>query len=64
MNAPCLDCKDRVLKCHSTCERYKEYRQTLYELNEEARRKEKIRKSLDDYKCRKINNYKKRNKKG
>ena len=26
MNAPCKDCPDRVVGCHSTCERYKEWK--------------------------------------
>lgn len=25
MNAPCKDCKDRKLGCHSTCEKYKKF---------------------------------------
>ncbi len=25
MNAPCKDCPDRVLGCHSTCEKYKAF---------------------------------------
>jgi hypothetical protein len=25
MNAPCKDCKDRVLGCHSKCEKYKAF---------------------------------------
>ena len=26
IQAPCKDCQDRHVNCHSTCERYKEYR--------------------------------------
>lgn len=25
LNAPCKDCKERELNCHSTCERYLEF---------------------------------------
>ena len=32
--APCLDCKDRTLGCHSTCEPYKEFRLKLDAQNE------------------------------
>ena len=39
--APCRDCKDREIGCHSTCERYKEFT----EVNE--RRKEEIRKDKE-----------------
>lgn len=38
---PCRNCKDRVLGCHSTCERYKEFA----EINEQ--RKEEIRKDKE-----------------
>lgn len=35
---PCKDCTDRVLHCHSTCERYKQYKEAIEqnkaELNE------------------------------
>lgn len=27
--SPCKDCTDRCIGCHSTCERYKEYKDTL-----------------------------------
>lgn len=26
MNAPCKDCLDRVVDCHSVCEKYKTFR--------------------------------------
>lgn len=25
-NAPCKDCPDRIVGCHSTCNKYKQYR--------------------------------------
>ena len=28
MKAPCYECKDRTVGCHSNCERYKEYADT------------------------------------
>ena len=28
-NAPCKDCKDRERFCHSTCERYKAFKEEL-----------------------------------
>ena len=31
--SPCLNCKDRVVGCHSTCEKYKEF----FELNEKRK---------------------------
>lgn len=34
MQAPCKDCADRALGCHSVCEKYKEYAKQ----NEERRK--------------------------
>ncbi len=31
--SPCKECKDRRAGCHSECEKYKEYKQTLYEFH-------------------------------
>lgn len=30
----CLDCKDRHLGCHSTCEKYKEMKQKLQDIKD------------------------------
>lgn len=27
--SPCKDCSERVLHCHSSCERYRQYKDTL-----------------------------------
>lgn len=35
---PCYKCDDRYPACHSYCEKYKEYRQKLDSINEQARR--------------------------
>lgn len=39
--SPCLNCKDRVIGCHSTCKKYKEY------FDENEKRKEKLRKKQE-----------------
>lgn len=36
MNVPCKDCADRKINCHSTCEKYKEFRAYKDSLNKEA----------------------------
>lgn len=33
VQVPCKDCPDRKLKCHGSCERYKEYREYLDNIN-------------------------------
>lgn len=33
----CIDCKDRVLYCHSTCEKYKKARKELEKQNESVK---------------------------
>lgn len=43
VEAPCLDCKDRVLNCHAKCEKYKVYKSNV----EELRAKEKHEKDAD-----------------
>ena len=35
--APCFKCEDRVIGCHSTCERYKEYAGIVAEDRESRR---------------------------
>lgn len=27
LNSPCLNCTERVLMCHNTCEKYKQFKQ-------------------------------------
>lgn len=41
IHAPCLNCKDRVLGCHDTCERYISYRKELDKVNAEDRERRK-----------------------
>lgn len=36
-HAPCMNCQDRVLGCHSQCERYKGFRAELDEINRKRR---------------------------
>ena len=35
--APCYKCEDRVPMCHSSCERYKEYMQSVEEWRKRKR---------------------------
>lgn len=36
-SAPCKDCKDRAVGCHSTCKKYKEWEAKKDELNKTER---------------------------
>ena len=36
MTAPCKNCPDRVVGCHSTCERYAEYAKEREEIRKNA----------------------------
>lgn len=38
MIAPCLNCPDRKLLCHSSCDRYKEYVELVRQINENRKR--------------------------
>lgn len=55
MEAPCKDCKDRKLLCHSKCELYKAFREYQDECN-------KARKAHNEFAGYKVNR-KRRNKK-
>ena len=52
-NAPCKDCPDRYVGCHSSCSKYKEFQNFCAEINEkrsylyteEARRVSRVIKS-------------------
>ena len=42
--APCKDCKDRHVGCHSKCDKYLEYKKEL----QKAKHREKIDKKIED----------------
>lgn len=39
MDAPCKSCKTRSVKCHGTCEKYKQYRMAVDDQNEQRRKR-------------------------
>ena len=39
MKAPCLNCEDRTITCHSECEKYKDYTKQLAAYKEKEREK-------------------------
>lgn len=41
IDAPCRNCKDRVLGCHDKCERYSAYRKRLDEIREKDKERRK-----------------------
>lgn len=59
MKAPCKDCPDRQLDCHSKCERYKAYQ----EEREAYREKKKQATMADCYIIQKVRKLKKGDKK-
>ena len=40
--APCKDCKNRFLGCHSKCDKYKDYKKRSEELNDMKNKSENI----------------------
>ena len=50
--APCLDCKDRKVLCHSTCKKYLYFRQELDRINKEEFKKKKT--TADIYEIKKF----------
>ena len=45
-NAPCKDCPDRVVGCHSTCEKYIEYRKERDKFLEERMKETRLKDDL------------------
>ena len=62
---PCKDCKDRIVgkdrtvDCHSTCERYKAFKDAIQEKKEQAAEQKKVDEFLFDQKMKSVkrNNY-------
>ena len=46
MKSPCMDCVDRHNLCHMECEKYREFRGTLDELNRKKAKENLLRVSL------------------
>ena len=46
--APCMDCSDRNIGCHSMCDRYKAYTEAHEELKESIRKQKFVHNSLKD----------------
>lgn len=57
---PCKDCPDRVVGCHSTCQKYLEARDEHKRKTLEALAIKKVEEGMDDYKVRVIIETKKR----
>ena len=49
ITAPCKDCKDRHIGCHSDCELYKEFQRR----NEELNKRKRFENGLHSYEMRK-----------
>lgn len=45
-NAPCKDCPDRVVGCHSACEKYIEYRKERDKFLEQRMKETRLRDDL------------------
>lgn len=37
MNAPCYNCDERYIGCHDSCEKYREYKSKVGEINQKKR---------------------------
>ena len=37
MNAPCYNCDERYIGCHDSCEKYREYKSKVGDINQEKR---------------------------
>lgn len=50
MEAPCYNCQDRVLGCHSLCKKYKEFARFRKEQNEKKSKAIRERFDFGDFK--------------
>lgn len=48
--APCKECKDRILGCHSTCKKYLSYRKELNNYNAMVKNEKLLEKALTESK--------------
>ena len=49
IEGPCMDCTDRVLGCHSKCEKYKEYSQKVKQAKTEITQRYKGQRAAENY---------------
>lgn len=49
IESPCMDCTDRVVGCHSKCEKYKDYSQALRENHTEITERYKGQREAENY---------------
>ena len=57
---PCKDCTDRVVGCHSTCQKYMEARDEHIKKKMEILEIKKVEDGMDDYKIRVVRETRKR----
>jgi len=46
-SSPCYECPDRVLGCHGTCEKYKDFKDERIELSNQIRKNARSEKAAD-----------------
>ena len=51
IKVPCQDCEDRVIGCHSICEKYDSYRKEINQRNELIEKNKTKLYLLNDYEC-------------
>lgn len=64
MSAPCKNCSVRVIGCHASCEKYREWRKYFERAAEERNRQRPARQFRDDGKYRGFKDYKMPKQKG
>lgn len=50
METPCRFCVDRHMKCHATCDSYKQWKQLVQETNDNIRKKRQSDWQIDEFK--------------
>lgn len=56
-NAPCLWCEDRVVGCHSTCPRYKEFNENMEKIRQQRLDLLKLNEALTEIRGKRVHYY-------
>lgn len=54
-NGPCIDCKDRVVNCHASCERYASWKAECVKRSDECTKARQKEKEVEEYTRKKVN---------
>lgn len=63
-NSPCYKCNDREIGCHSSCEKYKEWREQYYDKKAEIKKSKATDKIFTEHIFKAMDNFARENSHG